>query len=191
MGTAAVSITLRERQVLPPWTEAAAIPSRLLHAEDRLIPAAAPLARYLRVFPNRYVKWNRWKQLWEIRQRNHTTGKDERVAFVCSWEPAPGSGRLTAVFRAFDHQYVTERLRDWAMIQRHGLHHMSAVQTTKNTELARRRAAQADEEWTDIWRDIKRWLPAIAAEHRGERLDVARTYKETLVPGAILNPSNN
>lgn len=117
----------RPRYVAAPW-ERITRPVRV-GLEDHVEPDPVALAMYLSVFPDRRVRWNRDRQLFEIRQQDDAG--ESRIEFVFYYDapPNPITGEafseeqlaqliekrspiLHKVFRHFDQEFVNQRLRE-------------------------------------------------------------------------------
>jgi len=184
---------VRPRVVAAPWDadqQVRASRPTAVHREAHVTPEPGPLAEYLRVFPHRRVLWNVARQLFEIRETDPDTGRDERVGFVFTWQPHPETGELTRVFRHFDYDYVEERKADWYLLQAEGADALHRRTQAHNDRVAASKLRDAARESAAGLNEIRRYLPVLAALHAGVRPDVALTEKAIQVsPGISLSRS--
>lgn len=195
---------IRPRVVAAPWEPESA--RRLVGLEADVAPEAGPLALYRSVFPERYVVWDRPRQLFEIRQQNPETGHDERCEFVFTWDAppdaetgqprtaaevaellaAPGAARAALVrrFRPFDYVVVLDRLRQWWDFRALGPKRYSDALAAKNARQERTVVHDAAREMAAGLGEIRRWMPALAEYQTTGRADLALVEKPVLVPGA-------
>lgn len=198
-------VEVRPRVVALPWERElyGYRPTRVLD-EDGVQPEAGPLAEYQTVFPDRYVVWNRKRQLWEVRQLNRETGLDERYEFIFWFDTPPNpltgekrsedeiadmiegrSPELLRVFRNFDHDFVRERLRQRAEYNANRATYSSKMAERNRRAVAsrirdkkRNAAAQLNE--------VKRYLPTLAGEEKVPLVGVGIDFKSTETPGVLV-----
>lgn len=155
-------------------------------AEDYVEPDACALDLYLSVFPDRIVRWNRVKQLFEIRQSDDVG--ESRIEFVFQYDapPNPITGKeldefelarliekqspiLEKCFRAFDHEFVRQRLRE----RTEYLHDGAEKYNQRIAERNRRR-----------WKRLLRGVISEAAARIGEN----KHYLRYMRPDGTLDP---
>lgn len=180
------SVEVRPRAVALPWEREAFFGHRRtrVDAEDGLQPEPGPLHEYQAIFPDRYVVWNRKRQLWEIRQLNRATGLDERYEFLFFFEapPDPITGKprtedelalmieerspeLLQVYRPFDHHFVRERLRQRAEYLENPATYSTRVAARNRARMVSRIREKKNNAAAQL-NEVKRLLPTLAGEDR-------------------------
>ena len=185
-------VTVRPRAVPRPWQRWQGQGAVRLGDEDSVFPPAGPLALYLRAWPHRRVVWNRKRQLWEIRQRNPVSGRDERIELLCELDAEPQGGapdwtpdelaallqrrdpRLSQVYQPFDYPFVLRRLRERAELVRVGPAVQTARRIARNEARARRRWRAFAQNAAAMLGELRRWIPAAASGHAHDRLPLVR-----------------
>jgi hypothetical protein len=165
--------------------------SRLVHREAYVSPDPSALARYQRAFPYRTVRWNTLRQCFEVMEQLPGWGHAQRVALVTTILSPPEdvdvAGGIVQVFCPFDHEWVSARLEEYALICREGTTAVGDQVREQNRKTQRdtiRASHQAVRDWAQ---EDRRWLPVLAAVHAGARPDVALTEKIPLVsPGVTI-----
>ncbi len=203
------AITTHARRVSKPWEIDPTSSSRTVQREANVKPAAGPLARYLRHFPQRRVLWNVAHQLFEVRERDPYTGLDFRVCLVFEYESPPerserarspeewaamqaadakGPKRhLQKVFRPFDDQYVNERIEDDYRNRHEGVGALSRRIRRHNEAIVKKKELERRNRMKDFLKSERRWLGVLASMHAGNRKSIALTEKVPLItPGIVL-----
>jgi hypothetical protein len=199
-----MNIRVGPRKVALPWENAmGSAPARVCREGD-VQPDRGPLEMYQSVFPDRYVKWEPRRQLWEIRQRNPFTGFDERVELIFEWaappDPETGEPRtaeelaymlenrhpsLTKVYAPFDYEFVRRRLRERLDFLLLGTEKYQQRITARNRRRQRSRLGDVAREMAAGLNEIKRWLPVLET---AQREGVYRPHERTpLVRGGLTN----
>jgi hypothetical protein len=198
-------VSVRSRRVLRPWErdQSGAMNRRVrVNREANVQPDAGPLALYQSVFPDRYVRWEPKRQLWEIRQRNQFTGFDERVELVFDEleEPekelkeivtqndleellereAPATYR---VFKPFDYAFVRRRLRERFDYLRMGTERYNREVTKRNRMRSTMKTREIAHEMAAGIKEIRRWIPVL------EEMQATGVYhpggRTAMVPGGL------
>ncbi len=185
-------VEVRPRVVAPPWEREAKDGERttFVGLEACVTPERGPLELYQSRWPERYVVWNRPRQLFEI--RSHTDAGWREFVFLYDAPADPTSGvphspealaqmieagdlSIRKVFRDFDYEFVHRRMREAMeydeinrssrILTQQVLAANRAIQTRDNKDLAARQAARLGE--------IRRYLPTLVGDE-----------KIPLVPGA-------
>lgn len=197
-------ISVRPRTVAARWEREAYYGHRStrVEAEDYVEPDPGPLELYRSTWPERYLRWDRRRQLWEIRQVNPDSGADERVELVFYYDAPPdpeirvprSAGEIAAMIEAkapelekcfmplgypFVHRRLAERQQFLAdgvkKYDRRVAERNRARQRTVLQDVAREQAAALGE--------LRRWLPVLARKHEtGEWRPDERTL---LVQGGL------
>jgi hypothetical protein len=137
-------------------------------------PEASAWAAYARVWPHRYLRWSRDRQLWEVWQRHPLTGQDVPIEPVFYWDIADpdtcfppsaeeitealktNDSRLRKRYRPFDWRFVRERLANrwefhcWSIAE----WQRRRQQRAKEVQRASVRAAAAH--WAAVWGEGRR-----------------------------------
>lgn len=162
-------------------------------------PEPGPLEEYQKVFPERYVQWEPFRQLWEIRQVNPVTGHDERVELVFHyvvrpdvWENLPpgirGLGKdvvtayLTTVspgstvkmYRPFDYEFVRQRIREWYELRNDGAEKLVNHAVDQNEKRFRQVKRHVAGEIAAGFGEIRRWIPALHSGHADDRIPLVQ-----------------
>ena len=120
-------IVVRPRFVLPPWETEKRDLANFVGLEDRVLPERGPLELYRSRWPERFVTWNRARQLFEIGSYDDAGWRE--FVFLYDAPPDPTSGiprspealaamieagdaSVRKVFRDFDYEFVRRRLRE-------------------------------------------------------------------------------
>jgi hypothetical protein len=158
-----VRIAVRSRQPPYPWErdlrQAGAIRVGL---EDYLTPDEGVLERYQTTWPHRWARWAPERQMWEIWERNPVTGRIERVTVVDRYVQGPMG--LVPVYRPFDHEYVTERLRDRAEFLKLGPEGFVAAVRSKNERTSRSHLRDIVRELAAGLGELRRYWPVLAGD---------------------------
>lgn len=200
-------ITVAPRVVAAPWEATRERDGRatFVGREAEVAPDPGPLADYRSVWPERYVVWHVPRQLFEIRQVNPDTGADERIELVCTLDAPPHDetglprsdeevAALTAArspllvrrFRAFDYDFVRQRLREWQTFRALGAARYS--EERRQQRLTHERSVRRDvvREMAAGLHEMRRWAPVLAEYQRTGNAGDALVHKPVLVPGASL-----
>jgi hypothetical protein len=162
-------------------------------------PEPGPLRELQATWPERYVLWNKERELWEVRQKNTLTGKDERVELLFwydisdeDWEALPahirGMGRETlsgyvAVqepnslikrYRPFDYAYVRERKREWQILQREGAKGLVNESADINEARFQKVKRHLAGNMAAGFGEIRRWIPALVSGDPRDRIPLVR-----------------
>jgi hypothetical protein len=162
------------------------------------------LERYQGAFPYRYIKWDKRRGMWQIRQRNPDSGQDERVELVFEYtvpeelvEGYSGEAkarRITemvmqshpAVRKAyvpFDERFVARRLKEKRLFEKYGAKHYTRhTAAGRNEENVLRRISFVADEWATFVRQDQHWLTHLAELTDGQTTTQPRKY----VRGATL-----
>ena len=162
-------------------------------------PEPGPLAELQATWPERYVVWNKARELWEVRQKNTLTGKDERVELLFwyditdeDWEALPahirGMGRetlsayvatlspasLVKRYRPFDYPYVRERKREWQLWLKQGaagiVNESADINEARFQKIKKHTAANM----AAGFEEIRRWIPALVSGDPSDRIPLIR-----------------
>lgn len=166
-------------------------------------PPRGPLELYRRTFgEHRYVTWEPHRQLWQVRQRNPISGKDERVALVFYYDAlaaddladATGVSRDEArallvmnrhhsvrkLYRPFDYEWVRERLqerREFLRTDVEGYNRQLLDENERRWHQIRRRIAG---EVAAGFGELRRWLPVLAKAREQKRQGDDRPLAEII-----------
>lgn len=163
------------------------------HGEGPALDQEA-LDAYLAVWPERYVRWEPKRGMWEIRQVNPDTGVDERMELVFEYrveDPTikaqleefdpeqrqrieqimveTRSPVLRKMYRPFDLSFVRQRLRERSEFLRLGPDEYSKALYRKNATIQERRLKGALAELGYFFKHEKRQLAVLAGEGEAAR----------------------
>lgn len=199
-------VTVGPRVVAAPWElEQRTARRAWVGREAEVTPEPGPLALYRAVFPDRVVRWNVERQLFEIVSTDPTSGFHE---FIFWWDAAPdpadndrefsaeeiaemvdqGSGRVVKRWAPFDYGFVWRRLRErweWEGLGAQRERKFVRRIADHNANVQRTHLAQQQATWDEWAKDDRRWLPVLAELSAGARPDVALTEKIPLQPVGI------
>lgn len=162
-------------------------------------PEPGPLEEYQKVFPERYVQWDAYRQLWEIRQLNPVTGHDERVELVFTyvvredvWQDLPpgvrGLGKdvvtayLTTVqpgstvkmYRPFNHEFVRERIRQWYELRHEGAAGIVNAVIDENEKRFDQVKRYVSADMAASFGEIRRWIPSLYSGDPSDRIPLVQ-----------------
>ena len=190
-------IDVRPRYVAAPWELDQRTSRRIqVGREAEVVPEAGPLELYCRAFPDRAVRWDPERQLFEVYSTDPVSAFREYVFF---WDapPDPETGeylsaeeiaelvdrndaRLVKRFMPFDYAFVLRRMREAREYEELGNNrarkHARRI-ADHNANVTMRLLRAVRQMWDDWAEEDRRWLPVLSALHAGARPDVALTEK--------------
>jgi hypothetical protein len=126
-----------------------------------------PLKAYLSVFPERELRWNAWRERWEIYQHNPVTQQYEWFTSLWEWrdiyDPETGTTRRVKGYRAFDRSYDADvALKWWRELENKGVKRLDEERYQRNK--ANARAIWDDVSWhtAEGFGELRRWIPVLA-----------------------------
>lgn len=151
-----------------PWEPGYWSPGRLhVGLEGDVTPEAGPLEFLRSVWPERYVRWDESRQLWEIRQLNPVTGLDERVELLYRLAESPEGFKVPA-YQPFNHEHLVTRARQRADFLRLGPAGYEDLVGDKNRARSKSIIRGVASEMAAGFAELRRYFPVLAGV--GEKL---------------------
>lgn len=132
-----------------------------------------PLKAYLTMFPERELRWNKWRERWEIFQHNPVTGDYEWYTSLWEWvdQVDPETGEVDRVkgYRPFDWRYVREVRRDWYRMRHEGIRRMAEERAKKAERIKQQTKDYTAGEVAAGYGEVRNWFPVQAEYQRTGR----------------------
>jgi hypothetical protein len=181
-------------------------------------PSQTALELYQNVWPERYLKWDAKRGMYQIRQVNPDTGTDERVELVFEYaitdeavlkqmdlldeqtqervKAAMIESRspvLSKVYRPFDMQFVKRRLKERSEFLSMGARRYSEALYKRNATIRDNRLRSALSELGYFFKHEKRHFPVLAGEGEGARRPLVQGEDFHVPNGAkaVADPSDS
>lgn len=166
-----------------PWEPGYWAPGRLRVGLEAALRADPGPIEFLRsIWPERYVVWNGDHQLWEVRQQNPVTGRDERVELLYRKAASP-EGFLVPAYIPFNYEYLLTRARQrWQFLELGPARYEDMV-NDKNRAVSRSVVRGIASEMAAGLGELRRYFPVLAGD--GEKIPLVAVATDLTPKGRI------